>query len=287
MEPSESKPNTKEVVEAKPVKEIAERAVSLETKASAKSAVDHLDTHGLEAAPVTGPEGTLVGKISKDRMIRGVSGRGHDPETTPVEPEVEKEGEPYCYEHEPIAKAEEVMREMKVDAISVVSEEKKLVGKATQDAIEEERLKAESGKPRTDLKDAKMKPNKTAANDRRVLVLGPKHALDAFEKTAHDAGLDAKRRPIHEFSAEPKNIAECLQLIFSKEGAAIFIALASVIKSFLAAKSSRRMTITKLEHDKIEALDARGYSEKELAELLPKCRELIVYDEKAEKPPKV
>ena len=79
MEPSESKSNTKEVVEGKPVKEIAERAVSLETKASVKSAVDHLETHGLEAAPVTDPEGTLVGKISKDRMIRGVSGRGHDP----------------------------------------------------------------------------------------------------------------------------------------------------------------------------------------------------------------
>ena len=58
MEPSESKSNTKEVVEGKPVKEIAERAVSLETKASVKSAVDHLGTHGLEAAPVTDPEGT-------------------------------------------------------------------------------------------------------------------------------------------------------------------------------------------------------------------------------------
>jgi len=152
MEPSESKPNTKEVVEGKPVKEIAERAVSLETKASVKSAVDHLETHGLEAAPVTDPEGTLVGKISKDRMIRGVSGRGHDPQTTPLEPEVEKEGEPYCYEHEPIAKAEEVMRQVKADAVSVVSEEKKLIGKATRHAIEEERLKAESRKPRMDLK---------------------------------------------------------------------------------------------------------------------------------------
>ena len=84
--------------------------------------------------------------------MRGVSGRGHDPETTPLEPEVEKEGEPYCYEHEPIAKAEEVMRQMEADVVSVVSEEKKLIGKATRDAIEEERLKAESGKPRTDLK---------------------------------------------------------------------------------------------------------------------------------------
>ena len=160
MEPSESKPNTKGIVEGKPVKDIAERAVSLETKASVKSAVDHLETHGLEAAPVTDPEGTLVGKISKDRMIRGVSGRGHDPQTTPLEPEVEKEGEPYCYEHEPIAKAEEVMREMKVDAVSVVSEEKKLIGKVTRDAIEEERLKVEIGKPKTDLKELQQNPRR-------------------------------------------------------------------------------------------------------------------------------
>jgi CBS domain-containing protein len=160
MEPSESKPNTKEVVQGKPVKEIAEQAVTLETKVSVKSAVDHLQTHGLGAAPVTDPEGTLVGKISKDRMIRGVSGRGHDPKTTPMETEVDKEGEPYCYEHEPIAKAEEVMREMKVDAVSVVSEEKKLIGKVTRDAIEEERLKVESGKPRTDLKEPQQKPSR-------------------------------------------------------------------------------------------------------------------------------
>src|SRR5215468_1930841 len=145
MEPSESKLNTKEVVEGKPVKEIAQRAVSLEPKASVKSAVEQLETHGLEAAPVTDSEGTLLGKISKDRMIRGVSGRGHDPGTTPLEPELEKEGEPYCYEHEPIAKAKEIMRHAKADAVSVVSAEKKLIGKATWQAIEEERLKAERG----------------------------------------------------------------------------------------------------------------------------------------------
>ena len=167
MEPSESKPKTKEVVEGKPVREIAERAISLETKASTESAVDHLETHGLKAAPVTDPEGTLVGKVSKDRMICGVSGRGHDPQTTPVEPEVEKEGEPYCYENEPIAKAEKVMREAKVATLSVVSEEKKLIGKATRHAIEKERLKAESGKPRTDLKEPKMKSNKNAAKAKK------------------------------------------------------------------------------------------------------------------------
>ena len=62
MERNESKSNTKEVVEGKPVKEIAESAVSLESKASVESAVDHLETHGLEAAPVTDPEGTSVGQ---------------------------------------------------------------------------------------------------------------------------------------------------------------------------------------------------------------------------------
>ena len=154
------------------MKDIAERAVSLESKASVKSAVDHLETHSLKAAPVTDPEGTLVGKISKERMIRGVSGRGHDPQTTPLEPEVEKEGEPYCYEHEPIAKAEEVMRQVKVDAVSVVSEEKKLIGKATRDAIEKERLKAEI---------AAMKAYKTSVKN---LIVGVK----SVQRTAASTG---------------------------------------------------------------------------------------------------
>src|SRR5690349_5147869 len=152
MESRESKPNTREGVEEKPVKEIAQQVVSLENKTPVKSAIEQLQTHGLEQAPVTDPEGRLLGKISKDRMIRGVTGRGHDPETTPVEPEVEKEAEPYCYENEPIAKAEEIMREVKADTVSVVSEEKKLIGKATRHAIEERKLKPESAKPRTALK---------------------------------------------------------------------------------------------------------------------------------------
>jgi hypothetical protein len=50
------------------------------------------------------------------------------------------------------------MRELKVDAVSVVSEEKKLIGKVTRDAIEEERLKAESR--RTDLKEPQENPRR-------------------------------------------------------------------------------------------------------------------------------
>jgi CBS domain-containing protein len=153
MESREAEPNT-EVVEGKPVKIIAQEVVSLENKMPVKSAIEQLETHGLEEAPVTDPEGRLLGKISKDRIIGGVSGRGHDPETTALEPEVEKEAEPYCHENEPIAKAERIMRRAHTDAVSVVSEDKKLIGRATLHAIEEKKLKAESAKPRTALKAA-------------------------------------------------------------------------------------------------------------------------------------
>ncbi len=119
-----------------------EPAARVETKASVESAVAQLKSEGSESAPAT-DQGTLVGKISNDGMIRGVTGRGHDPKTTAVERQVEKDAEPYCYEHEPIARAAEVMREVKADEVSVVSGEKKLVGKATREAIEEEKRSSE------------------------------------------------------------------------------------------------------------------------------------------------
>jgi CBS domain-containing protein len=101
-----------------------------------ESALDELQAQKLDSAPVTDSEGTLVGKVSKQQMLRGVIGYGHDPKTSPVEPEIEKEGAAYCYESETIAKAVEVMREVKVDELSVVSGEKKLLGKATMERAE-------------------------------------------------------------------------------------------------------------------------------------------------------
>jgi CBS domain-containing protein len=141
MEHSEANSKEDEPVETKPVKEILEPAASLETKASVESALGELKGQGAHSAPVTDPEGTLVGKVSKHQMMRGVAGMGHDPETSQVEPEVEKEGAPYCYENETIGKAEEVMRKVKVDEVSVVSEKKKLLGKATLGGIEKEKKK--------------------------------------------------------------------------------------------------------------------------------------------------
>jgi CBS domain-containing protein len=139
MEPSDSNSKESKPLESKPVKEILEPAAPVETSASVESAVDHLKNQSSDSAPVTDPSGTLVGKVSKDQMTRGATGRGHDPKTTTVEPQMQKDGEPYCYEHESIAKAEEVMREIKSDELSVVSDEKKLLGKATRGAIEEEK----------------------------------------------------------------------------------------------------------------------------------------------------
>ncbi len=143
MEPRESKEH--EHLKSKPVKEILEPAAPVETSASVESAVGHLKSQTSESAPVINPEGTLVGKVSTDQMIRGTTGRGHDPKTTSVEPQMHKDGEPFCYENESIAQAENVMQEAKADELSVVSDEKKLVGKATRGAIEKEKGTGEGG----------------------------------------------------------------------------------------------------------------------------------------------
>jgi CBS domain-containing protein len=143
MKPSESNSAKEAKIEAKPVKQIVEPTTSVGTKASVKSALDKLHAQAADSAPVTDQEGKLVGRVSKDQMNREVGGRGHDPTTSPVEPEVEKEAAPYCFEDETIGQAEKVMREAKVDELSVVSGEKKLVGKATLGAIKQQKKKAE------------------------------------------------------------------------------------------------------------------------------------------------
>lgn len=120
-------------------------------------------------------------------------------------------------------------------------------------------------------------------NDQFV-VFGPQDALGAFEEESLAAGFQVSRSQQTNFSLGPQNLVECLHLAFSKEGAAVFIALATIINGVLAAKSSRRITITKWEHDKIGSFDARGYSKEELIEMLPKCRELIIFESKPKKP---
>jgi hypothetical protein len=116
--------------------------------------------------------------------------------------------------------------------------------------------------------------------ERIFILFGPQHALDDFESVAAESGFTGERRALATNSAEFTNATPFLQLAFSKEGAAIFIALATVIRGYLSMKASRRITITRMKNGKIDALDARGYSKEELTELLPQCREIIIYDDK-------
>ena len=142
MKPRESNLAKDAEIEAKSVKQIIEPCKSVGTKASVKSALDKLHAQPADSAPVTDQEGKLVGKVFKDEMNREVGGRGHDPTTTPVKPQVKKEAALYCFEDETIGHAEKVMREAEVDELSVVSGEKKLVGKATLGAIKRKKKAA-------------------------------------------------------------------------------------------------------------------------------------------------
>jgi len=137
MEPSESNSTKDPQIEAKRVKHIVEPTKSVGTQASVKSALDELQAQAADSAAVTDQDGKLVGRVSKDQLNRGAGGRGHDPTTSLVEPQMQKEGAPYCFEDQTIADAEKVMREAKVDELSVVNEEKKLLGKARLGTIAE------------------------------------------------------------------------------------------------------------------------------------------------------
>ena len=86
MKPSESKPNTKEVVEAKPVKEIAERAVSGNEDAGQISGRSPGDP-GFRGGTSNRSRGNVGGQNLQRWNDPRVIGHGHDPQTTPGEPE--------------------------------------------------------------------------------------------------------------------------------------------------------------------------------------------------------
>jgi hypothetical protein len=108
--------------------------------------------------------------------------------------------------------------------------------------------------------------------ERHFIVFGSADSLTAFADAASEAGIPIERRDVQAFSAEQTAI-ECLRLMAASGG---MLAIASVIKAFLVARPSRRITITQLEHDRVISVDARQLSKRELLELLPKCRELVV-----------
>ena len=67
-------------------------------------------------------------------MNREVGGFGHDPRTEPVEAQIDKNN-PYCFEDQTVAEAEQMMLNAKVGEVPVVTREKLLVGAINIEAI--------------------------------------------------------------------------------------------------------------------------------------------------------
>jgi CBS domain-containing protein len=124
--------------EARTVKDITESAESIFNKASVKAALDEMRARAMDLSPVIDQRGELLGTVSKNKMNREVGGFGHDPKTEPVEAHIDKNN-PYCFEDQTVAAAEQIMFEAKVGEVFVVTREKFLVGTINIEAITQEK----------------------------------------------------------------------------------------------------------------------------------------------------
>src|SRR5213592_2494392 len=95
--------------EARTVKDIIEPAKSIFNKISVKTALEEMQARATDSSPVIDQRGELLGTVSKNQMNRKVGGFGHDPETEPVEAQIETNN-PYCFEDQTVAEAEQMMQ---------------------------------------------------------------------------------------------------------------------------------------------------------------------------------
>jgi len=128
--------------EARTVKDIIEPAKSIFNKVSVKAALDEMQARAIDSSPVIDQRGELVGTVSKDKMNRAVGGLGHDPKAEPVEAHMEKDN-PYCFEDQTVAEAEQMMLDARVGEVPVVTRKKLLVGTINIDAIAQEKRRRE------------------------------------------------------------------------------------------------------------------------------------------------
>ena len=131
---------------ARTVKDITESAESIFNKASVKAALDEMQARAIDSSPVIDQSGELLGTVSKNKMNREVGGFGHDPKTEPLEAHMEKNN-PYCFEDQTVAAAEQIMLEAKVGEVFVVTREKFLVGTINVEAIAQEKRRRNAWKP--------------------------------------------------------------------------------------------------------------------------------------------
>src|SRR5438128_7177164 len=120
--------------EARTVKDIIEPAESIFNKVSVKVALDEMQARAMDSSPVIDQRGELLGTVSKNKMNREVGGFGHDPKTEPLEAHMEKNN-PYCFEDQTVAAAEQMMLKAKVGEVFVVTREKFLVGTINIESI--------------------------------------------------------------------------------------------------------------------------------------------------------
>ena len=126
--------------EARTVKDITEPAESIFNKVSVKVALDEMQARAMDSSPVIDQRGEFLGAVSKNKMNREVGGFGHDPKTEPLEAHMERNN-PYCFEDQTVAAAEQIMLEAKVGEVFVVTREKFLVGTINIEAIAQEKIR--------------------------------------------------------------------------------------------------------------------------------------------------
>src|SRR6266568_6634048 len=124
--------------EARTVKDIIEPAESIFNKASVQTALEEMQARASDSSSVIDQRGELLGTVSKNKMNREVGGFGHDPKTEPVEAHIEKNN-PYCFEDQTVAAAEQMMLNAKVGEVPVVTREKLLLGTINIEAIAQEK----------------------------------------------------------------------------------------------------------------------------------------------------
>src|SRR5438477_10226415 len=124
--------------EARIVKNSIEPAKSICNKGSVQTALDEMQARASDSSPVIDQRGELLGTVSKNKMNRKVGGFGHDPKTEPVEAQIETNN-PYCFEDQTVAEAEQMMLNAKVGEVPVVTREKLLVGTINIEVIAQEK----------------------------------------------------------------------------------------------------------------------------------------------------
>ena len=124
--------------EARTVKDIIEPAESIFNKISVKTALDEMQARASDSSSVIDQRGELLGTVSKNKMNREVGGFGHDPKTEPVEAQIETNN-PYCFDDQTVAEAEQMMLNAQVGEVPVVTREKLLVGTISIEAIAQEK----------------------------------------------------------------------------------------------------------------------------------------------------